>query len=246
MEYLLKKISRCKHIEKCITNNDHQHPCYKIVQSQNESDLTQFQVPEPWSGRIEKSKILFISSNPSIGSNDHFPVSSASDEYLIEYFSSRFDGKTNSWTRNGTHELGSNNEYTNVAFWSAIKNRAKEILGKNVVPGEDYTLTEVVHCKSRDEVGVAEASKFCSDEYLDDILLISPASVIVVIGSPAALLIRAKLYEPNDENLIGPLELAGTHRMVAFLPHPNAWEQKTFANVLSSTELDKLREFAES
>ncbi|MDB4223366.1 hypothetical protein N9850_06310 [Granulosicoccus sp.] len=185
MEQLLKNISRCKHMDSCLTHSDDKHPCFKIVQSQNESGITQFQVPEPWSGRIDQSRILFISSNPSIGPKGDFPCNDASDEYLIDYFTNRFGGGAKQWIRDGTHDLGPDGKYSNVKFWSSIKSRAKELIDGKVVPGEDYTLTEVVHCKSKKEIGVEEALNFCSQEYLEDVLSVSSAKVIVVLGAHA-------------------------------------------------------------
>lgn len=244
MEHLLKKIARCKHIDNCLSNSDDKHPCFKIVQSQNETDITQFQVPEPWSGHIDKSRILFLSSNPSIGAKGDYPLYDSSDHYLNDYFTNRFNGGTKQWIKEGTHELGLDGEYTNIKFWSAVKARAREIVGREVLPGEDYTLTELVHFKSKDEIGVKEALSFCGQEYLEDILSVSPAKIIVVLGALAKKSIRGLYTEIGSNNVDGPVEIAGTIRMMAFLPHPNAREDRTFAKVLSDTEQESLKQYA--
>jgi hypothetical protein len=62
-----------------------------------------------------------------------------------------------------------------VRFWSAVKQRAKELLPEESVrPGLDYALTEVVRCKSREEVGVAEAAAVCSNRYLRETAFPAP------------------------------------------------------------------------
>jgi hypothetical protein len=40
-----------------------------------------------------------------------------------------------------------------------VRQRAIELLQRDVRPGVDYALTEIVHCKSKSENGVAEAKK---------------------------------------------------------------------------------------
>lgn len=44
-----------------------------------------------------------------------------------------------------------------VRFWAAVRKQAFRLLGHLAVPGVDYAMTEVVHCKSAGERGVADA-----------------------------------------------------------------------------------------
>ena len=52
-------------------------------------------------------------------------------------------------------------------------------------PGEDFALSEVVHCKSKKEEGVASALSTCSGRYLNELLSCSGALVIVLVGKKA-------------------------------------------------------------
>ncbi len=66
-----------------------------------------------------------------------------------------------------------------------IRARAVELLGPGAEPFRDYAMTEVVHCKSKNEVGVKKAAATCADRYLDRVVALSPAEVVVIVGSHA-------------------------------------------------------------
>ena len=51
-----------------------------------------------------------------------------------------------------------------VAYWVAVRARARELIPE-AIPGRDYALTEVVHCKSEDEIGVFSASAECTSKH---------------------------------------------------------------------------------
>jgi hypothetical protein len=51
------------------------------------------------------------------------------------------------------------------------------------VPGQDYALTEVVHCGSGVERGVDEALETCSSRYLKRVISLSPAKLLVLVGT---------------------------------------------------------------
>lgn len=67
-------VSRCPNVRLCIETTT-PHPCREIVEyQQRERGSTRydsFQLPEPWVGQIDRAPILFVSSNPSIGDDDH-------------------------------------------------------------------------------------------------------------------------------------------------------------------------------
>ena len=246
MNKLLNEIARCEHAHHCLTNKDTTHPCYKIVSSQHVEDISTFQVPEPWSGHIDKAKILFISSNPSIGEDKHYPTAKSADDYVSEYFAMRFGGGSLAWIQNGTRELKNDGTYKNIRFWSAVKARAKEVLGNNVCPGEHYALTEVVHCKSKKEIGVSEAQEFCSDLYLKKILSASPAPLIISLGVNAQKALESTFSISSTERLTDRIMVMGYERRIAFLPHPNARQIRTFRKLLTTEQLADLRAYMAS
>lgn len=240
---LLHDIGRCEAVRQCINNKDVSHPCFKIVNSQSVKGVHQFQVPEPWSGNLDRAKILFISSNPSIGDDRHYPTSESTDEYLADYFINRFRGGSKDWIRDGTKGLKDDGSYENIKFWSGVKARARELLGSKVQPGIDYALTEVVHCKSKRELGVSEALDYCADKYLKKILDMSSARVVVALGVNSKKSLVNTFDLKMDERLIGPVTLMGRERLVVFLPHPNARKIRTFKKIFEQQQLDDIRKY---
>jgi hypothetical protein len=127
-----------------------------------------------------------------------------------------------------------------VATWSGIKKRAEELIPhRPVVPGIDYALTEVVHCKSRKETGVSSALATCVDLHFDKVMRISAASVVVALGK-ARKIMRDTFGIPSSESLV-EREIAGRMRLIAFLGHPTGPEVRTFAAVYPN-ELARIRE----
>jgi len=52
-----------------------------------------FHLPEPWSGRIESTPILFVSSNPSFNRREDFPTVSWDDDRIEAFFTTRFEAE---------------------------------------------------------------------------------------------------------------------------------------------------------
>lgn len=77
-------------------------------------------------------------------------------------------------------------------YWKSALRESEFILQRPLDMSSDICLTEVVHCKTKSEtdrngqsVGLEEALPTCSKKYLDQILLLSSALLIVVVGSIA-------------------------------------------------------------
>lgn len=244
---LLLEIARCPNIRHCLDDSLEAHPCSAIVLSQSSRSLQDHQVPEPWSGQIERAPVLFVSSNPSISERDEYPRWSASDELITEFFNRRFGGGRKLWIQDGKYALGQDDSYMRaVAFWSAIRNRAIELFQRDIRPGLDYALTEVVHCKSRAEYGVGEALAECTARYLRRVLEFSNAKAIVSLGKRAEAALVHEFGIPGSVNLYGPVTVGRRTRLIAFLPHPNHRGVRTFSKVHTPTELDSLRAFLHS
>jgi hypothetical protein len=96
-------------------------------------------------------------------------------------------------------------------------------LQREVTPGVDFALTEVVHCKSLKERGVSEALDFCSERYLEKVIAIAAAKVLIVYGKHAADAIRGRfgsMMIPLEHGL-SLISIRDIPRMLVFLPHPN-------------------------
>lgn len=214
-------------------------------------DPTAFQLPEPWSGQLETAPILFVASNPGFAPSEEYPRSDWPDALIFDFFRHRFGGGIRPWVKGYLHPLLAGcdaagkdlHKHEWVRYWAAVRKQASRLLARPAVPGPDYAMTEVVHCKSAGEKGVADAVRTCSDRYLDRILGLSPARVVVALGAVAAKELRRRAApESNREALIGPVQVVGATRFVLFLPHPNAYGVKSVERLLSDQERRMIRE----
>lgn len=214
---LLLEIARCPSVG--------QGPCALVATAQSRWPRELRQVPEPWTGHL-CAPILFISSNPSIsepagGTEELYPTASFTDDQLVRYFANRFDGDE-PFVRDGRYYRQADGQYSKHAtrFWCSVRARATELLGRPARAGTDYALTEIVHCKSRDELGVGEAQATCVQRYLAQVLELSEARVWVALGRPAGEAMREELGIKTET--FGRVSYAAVARSVCFLSHPNA------------------------
>lgn len=245
---LLREIARCPNVSRCFKRNGSSNPCYKIVRSQGNKILASHQLPEPWSGRLEAAPILFLSSNPSIENpgqeTEEYPRLSWANADIEDFFTNRFGGGRKNWIAGGVRFLRSDDSYSPeyVRYWAFVRSRAKELLQrKDVVPGVDYALSEVVHCKSQNEFGVDEALQECANRYLTRVIASSGAKVIVVLGDTAKTAVTNWLSASASGLVQGPLKVGNRERLLTFIPHSNARVKRTFANCLSPSDLSRLR-----
>lgn len=103
-------------------------------------------------------------------------------------------------------------------------------------------MTEVVHCKSRYEIGVATAASTCAQLYLDDILRLSAASLIAVVGKKAHAALMTWLPRLPEPPYITGAELGGRPRTLVYVSHPSSWgEPKTISKLYGPDRLAALR-----
>lgn len=232
---LLLEIARCPIAASCLEVRSSQHGCAAIVHNQDVKSLDEFQLPEPWSGDIEKAPILFVGSNPSIANDppDRFPRGWWQDEDIQKYFVNRFSGTEKVWV--------DHRAFRRVTYWAKIWARAKEILGDGCRPGIHFALTEVVHCKSQREAAVDGALPTCRDRYLRRVLEKSGAGVIAVLGKKSRTAVQDCLDIPSWENPYR-IELNGRLRYVVFLGHPSSGEPQSFRRCVPD-HVDFLRDW---
>lgn len=247
---LLLEIARCPEAETCLETAG-TRPCSTVVRRQG-TDLRRFQVPEPWSGHLETAPILFVSSNPSlegegregvdgIDQGHGYPRWRWSDDDIVEFFEMRFGGGQREWIRDGVRNVHADGTTGRaIAFWAGVRQRAWELLQRVPRPGTDYALTEVVHCKSRQEQGVRQAVETCAARYLHPTLAASGARVIVVLGAIAREAVASELGI-SASGVQGPVAVGAHKRLITFLPHPNAHQARSFADCISATDLSVLR-----
>lgn len=239
---LLLEIARCPNVVACFKNSNGRHPCFNIISSQRTVSLDDYHVPEPWNGLIGEAPLLFISSNPSYNREEEFPLWSWDDESIEDYFTHRFGGGKKLWAKEGVQGLLRNGTYSEpTPFWEAVKQRAEELFERPVQPGVDYALTEVVHCKSRRQKGVSEALEACNRHYLRNVIKISGAGVICVLGAIARETTKSLFDIPAGVHLSSPIEVGRKQRIFVFLPHPSSFLPKTFSDNYSLDEIKRIR-----
>jgi hypothetical protein len=247
---LLLEIARCPNVKRCLEDGNGKHPCAQVVAHQGTESLRDFQLPEPWSGQIESAPIMFLSSNPSIGADldESHPRWLWSGARITDYFTYRFGDPDRPAMKppieKGIRSLHADGTYgPKIHFWVCVKELARELLLREVEPGVDYALSEVVHCKSLSQAGVGNALNECTGRYLKRVVAASAAKVIVCLGASAARGVRSTFPVPRNARVHGPLQLGGHERYFTFLGHPSGPDCKKFATCLSSDERRRLREF---
>lgn len=235
---LLIEIARCKNYSK-------DEDCRVIYDKQLQADK---HLPEPWNGDIENSPILFISSNPSINVNERYPLFKWEDEEIIDFFKNRFSNEGKyvrdyKYPRILSEDLNTFVYEKNwVRNWSWVRKRSEELLERTSIPGKDYTLMEIVRCKSEGEKGVTEAMKKCADNYLEKTLQLSKAKVIIAVGSIAEKKL-SKRYNLNFEPMtIIEREIEGRNRIIFASPHSNARGKRTMSAILNEESLNAVRD----
>ena len=226
---LLLRIARCLLIAQAAARAP--HPCHRVVGTQTVPEPDR-QVPEGWAGNLRDARVVFLSSNPSISlaepggpadAVEPYPTASASDEYIAEFLGRRFDQTVRPlpYICQDSRSLMRNGRYAKaIRFWTEIRRRADELLD-DADPACNYVMTEVVHCKSRRNVGAAAASGTCARRYLSDILQLTEAPIVVVMGKIAQQVIRDWFPElPQPPDIHPQAELGGRRRTFLFIGQP--------------------------
>ena len=199
---LAERICNCLEVAKAF--RDSNHACHRVVNVQKVGPNDSLrQRPEPWFGNLQDAQVLFISSNPSINEAtgekaELFPTYSWDVAKSADFFVNRvtddedspvsFNHPTfpkNFVTRcvDGQYRNDGKDNSSPQQTWNAIHGRAMEILAGSADPRVNYAITEVVHCKSEKVEGVDEASTLCASLWMTPIFNLSPARVVVLVGS---------------------------------------------------------------
>ena len=206
-------------------------------------------LPEAWNGHLAEAPILFISSNPAAGPEGQMVVagsgitSESSDEEVFQSTDCAFDKDQIPGIIDGIRMVGSRENLAPrpTHYWIWARRMARDLLGRAPAPGQDYALTEVVHCGSGDERGVDEALETCSGRYLKRVILLSPAKLLVLVGDKAVFAFQNQLAIRLTGRLWGPDEFLGKRRWVLSLPHPGSHKRWGLANYIQADTLEALR-----
>jgi len=191
------------------------------------------------------SKILFISSNPSINENELFPLENWPDSQIIDFFQNRFSLSGN-YVKNYLYPKHiKENEYAEnwIRYWGFIRSIARKLLDTwDVVPGSDYAMMEIVRCKSHHETGVNAALDICAEKYLARTLAISKAKVIVAVGDKSRDMLAKKLGIDFIENSHIEVLIQGVKRIIFSTPHSNARKKRNLESIISLESMNYLKD----
>jgi len=264
---LARDISRCPVVEDVL---DHKpSPCTELVSRRGDDRESHWYVPEPWAGHIDTAPILFVGPNPGPQDKDR-PFDADrhmsrqdTDEDLLAAANGAFDDRRYPGIANGECSRDRKGNLLSNAgyYWSWTRDRSGELLGRPPVPGQDYALTEIVHCgcPGRNDPIVRRAAPICVGRYLTRVVDASPAGIIVLAGNIARDFFRCE-FESQFTGDIVPVpdrsdlwvwrqgELRGVLRYVITLPHPNRpglfAEQKTISGNLGPELTEEVCAFA--
>lgn len=273
----LIEVARCPILERLFEQGVADEPCSKVAGVQWDADVgveerrarwrMEHQLPEPWSGNLGSARVLFISSNPSIGGKPARAGASAvpaeaaplpSDEVLASHPSLRYGVGAHprwSWTDDEIIDFYDQRFVSRIApggrfvlpdgrsggyqrFWGWAEKRLKEIIPDGAM-GVDGCLTELVRCKSRDEIGVRAARPVCTKSFLARTIAESGARLIVAVGAHAS-----RHFDLTPGELRPPGVIEGRERQIISLCHPSSGRNPMrFSTALEAAELASLRAF---
>lgn len=198
----------CWDIISCGLNSHSQSssPCISLINGQYAPTVGQFQVPEPWNGKISDAKILFVSINPGFNKNELYPCtgchywynngSFCGSDVVEDFFENRFLNQNSANYSCQPYVTFSGNPYPHRfqtrlnkggyasanGYWTYVSKIAHIIQPKIRLP---YAITELVHCKSD---SISSISMACLDRcfnyhWAKVISLASKVKYIVFVGS---------------------------------------------------------------
>lgn len=248
-KYLIRSITNCPNIKAIYKGED--NCCSKIVRLQKDNGVNfeAFKGPEPWNGKLNKAKILIISSNPGIADNELIPTRDWCRKKKIDFYQNRFSSKEN-WVNELRAKL-INGFYSNkISNWTQTKKRMDYLFGNGTKIGEDYALLELVHCKSKKEYGVQSSIEECTKRFFDKIIKITPAKVLIIIGDHAINYICNRYHIDEDFNGYGlyqtALSIEKIYRLLIFLPHTNYYGRRKAEYFVNANETQRIRNFLTS
>src|SRR5258708_2861642 len=143
MRALARDIQRCEELEAVLDGKA--SDCRTVVSYQGLRRRGRWYVPEPWAGHIGSAPILFVSSNPGAGPKiERFDAlrhmsRQDSDEDLFAAADGAFDDPRFPGIAHAIYnrDRSGNPPSRPVPFWRWCASIARELLGREPVPGAD-------------------------------------------------------------------------------------------------------------
>jgi hypothetical protein len=192
---------------------------------------------------LAQARILFVSSNPNgldsrgVDSRGADESSATDDVSIVKESEFAFDAVS------GSPAVRPNARSHPRNSWDGAYGCSRQVLGDSVRPGYDYAQTEVVHCGSKGQAGVAPALPVCVALYLTQVLRAAAAALsIVVVGTPAQSAFQRFLgVDFGHQEMWGPEFLEGRRRVVVAVAHPAAKKVDEARKSLTAVQIDLIR-----
>lgn len=188
------------------------------------TDASHQPAPEPWVGHLEDARLLFIGPNP--GSNKvpetpppgfaHFGANYATIQRVT---ADAFDPGPPPRFLDASRWEEATGRVRKLRHYQFVYSWARELIDQPV-PGQDYALTELARCGSASTADLTQSAvNKCSDLYLDKVLRLSPAVVLVMLGQLVQQTMRQR-YGLSSALVEGPKQIERRARYLVSMPHP--------------------------
>lgn len=213
-------------------------------------EISEFHVPEPWNGKIDKAQAVFVGLNPGLDHDELFPrfgnrswgidlTANGTLQYdvpnVYDFFENRFSKYADRSLSDPNHFYIKleNGDYKKKVhgYWPRIHRIATALLSRPVVPGEDYALTEMILCKSVNTKG-GVLNKYtrcdCSKHFNRIMAEAKSCKYIVTLGVDSAEAILDFFSVKIDPllNQVVPVSLNGRKVTLVLLPYRDQGEDK--------------------
>lgn len=212
-------------VTELLASPEAKHPCRGVVDAQGEATDWR-QVPEPWSGSLERARVLAVVSHPVLHDRDLRPVWRSTWDHTERFFERRLVGDGPK-PRVSPGAVGRRLRVddpgglpTDPELVAAVE-RTTELLGRVPSLLEELAVTHVVRCPTTGDLGVNRAVKACPDRWLRAVVNACPAPVLLAIGATADKgLSRVLGLFPGGTARVTEVVVDGVQRMVVVVPHP--------------------------
>lgn len=198
------------------------------------------QLPEPWSGDIERCRILFIGNHPPVDEWGKCPTagvwgkSSSSvwgDDEVVDFFAKRFQKFARRDPAGGRWEImdeAGAMRYCGYRSptWELCYNGARVLLGGKVIPGVDYAVTDIAHCKTK-RYNCMTTAKCMTTAYIESqsdrwlrriIKAAEKLEYVWVYGEPAKKVVEYEYFKGEDQEFYREIPASdGNGRELTFI-----------------------------
>ncbi len=198
-----KEFSRMIYEDGIDAYHNSDHPCHHFVDNQTKIDISSFQLPEPFSGKVSELGIVFLSLNPSINKHETFPTVNP----LIGFndYDKFFRNRFHNLPRNENNKLRvplKKGKPDVATLWNKIEKFGTEYLGSiakgRFILGQHALLIHSICYKSKDGwLGDADQEQAALDhhkKFMKVLFKELEGVIIVALGNQAIKAVKNVLF----------------------------------------------------